>query len=317
MRTSLSFALTALLAAGLARAAPADGGPSVREEGGLRGIATPTGFRYVAIQGQNRTVLARISPQQRVAAVRFFRGNFTIAGVAYDGATSGLSADGKTLVLIGPRYGFPRARTSFLILALPGMFVREAVTLRGDFSFDAVSPDGSMLYFIQYLSRKDPTEYAVRAFDREGGRLVPEPVVDKSEPDEEMRGMPISRVTSSDGRWAYTLYDGGGGTPFVHALDTLGVDAHCIDLARLAGRNDLFTLRLRLRGGGNIAVVKGDRVVLLVDRTTFRVSRPEAGSAARDAEGAPWAPIGLGAGALLAAGALSLALLRRRRPATT
>ena len=317
MRTSLSFALTALLAAGLAGAAPAAGGPTVREDGGLRGIATPTGFRYVAIQGQNRTVLARISPQQRVAAVRFFRGNFTIAGVAYDGATSGLSADGKTLVLIGPRYGFPRARTSFLILALPGMFVREAVTLRGDFSFDAVAPDGSMLFFIQYLSRKDPTEYAVRAFDREGSRLVPEPVVDKSEPGEEMRGMPISRVTSRDGRWAYTLYDGGGGTPFVHALDTLGVEAHCIDLAGLAGRNDLFTLRLRLRSAGNVAVVDDRRPLLVLDRATLQVSKPETGSVSQSGGSTPWAPIGAGAGALIAAGALSLALLRRRRPAAT
>jgi hypothetical protein len=317
MRTSLSFALTALLAAGLAGAVPAAGGPSLREDAGLTGIGTPTGFRYVAIGERNRTVLARISPHQRVVAVRSLAGVYTIAGVAYDGTATGLSADGKTLVLIGPRYTFPRARTSFLILALPGMFVREAVTLRGDFSLDAVSPDGSMLYFIQYLSRKDPTEYAVRAFDREGGRLVPEPVVDKSEPDEDMRGMPISRVTSRDGRWAYTLYDGGGGTPFVHALDTLGVEAHCIDLAGLAGRTDLVTLRLRLRGGGNVAVAKGDRTVLLVDRTTFRASRPETGSTAKDSGDAPWAPIGLGAGALLATGALSLALLRRRRAATT
>jgi hypothetical protein len=313
-RAALLLGIAAVFAGGAASATAA-GGPSVREDGGLRGIATPTGFRYVAIQGQNRTVLARIDRQQRVAAVRFFRGNFTIAGVAYDGATSGLSADGKTLVLIGPRYGFPRARTSFLILALPGMFVRKAVTLRGDFSFDALSPDGLTLYFIQYLSRRDPTKYAVRAFDVGAGQLVRAPIVDRSEPDEEMRGMPISRVVSADGRWAYTLYDGGGGTPFVHALDTVGRDAHCIDLAGLAGRNDLFALRLTTRGG-DIAVVKGDRSLLLIDRSTFRVSRPEAGFVSKGGE-APWGPIGAGAGALLAAGALLLALLRRRRPATT
>jgi hypothetical protein len=316
MRRLTLIVVAAVLAGTLVSTARTAGGPSLGENGGLRGIATSTGFRYVAIQGQNRTVLARISPQQRVAAVRFFRGNFTIAGVAYDGATSGLSADGKTLVLVGPRYSFPRARTSFLILALPGMFVRQAVTLGGDFSFDAVSPDGSMLYFIQYLSRRDPTKYAVRAFDREGGRLVSKPVVDKSEPDEAMRGMPISRAMGRDGRWAYTLYDGGGGTPFVHALDTLGVEAHCIDLAELAGRDDLFTLRLRLRGA-NIAVVKAERPLLLVDSTTFRVSSSQTEPASADGGSTPWAPIGMAAGALLAAGALSLALVRRRRAATT
>jgi hypothetical protein len=310
---SILVVLLVVSAAALVGTARADGGPSVREDGGLRGIATPTGFRYVAIQGQNRTVLARISPQQKVAAVRFFRGNFTIAGVAYDGATSGLSADGKTLVLIGPRYSFPRPRTSFLILGLPGMFVRDAVTLRGDFGFDAISPDGSILYFIHYLSRRDPTRYAVRAFDREGGRLVPQPIVDRSEPDEEMRGMPVSRATSEDGRWAYTLYDGGGGTPFVHALDTVRLEAHCVDLEALAGRNDLYMLRIETRRD-NLAVTKGERVVLLVDRTSFQVSPPERSAAGGRA--APWTPIGVGAGGLLVAAALSLALLRRRRAAT-
>jgi hypothetical protein len=317
MRTILGFALTALLAAGLAGAAQTAGGPSLREDAGLTGIGTPTGFRYVAIGERNRTLLARISPRQRVVAARFFAGRYTIAGVAYDGSATGLSADGKTLVLVRPRFAYPRAKTDFLIVSTPGLHVRDAVTLRGDFSLDAVSPDGSMLYFIQYLSPQDPTEYAVRAFDTKGGRLVPEPVVDKSEPGEEMRGNPISRATSPDGRWAYTLYDGGGKAPFVHALDTVAVEAHCIDLAGLAGRDDLVTLPLRLRGGGSVAVVNGKRPLLVLDRATFQVSKPETGSVSQSGGSTPWGPIGAGAGALIAAGALSLTLLRRRRPAAT
>jgi hypothetical protein len=75
MRTSLGFALTALLAAGLAGAAQAAGGPSVREDAGLTGIATPTGFRYVAIGERNRTVLARASARTNaLSPFAFWRG---------------------------------------------------------------------------------------------------------------------------------------------------------------------------------------------------------------------------------------------------
>ena len=64
----------------------------------------------------------------------------------------------------------------------------------------------------------------MRAYDLVRGRLLHAPVVDPRETDEKMRGNPISRALSPDGRWAYTLYDGGGGTPFVHALDTSAPD---------------------------------------------------------------------------------------------
>jgi hypothetical protein len=167
-----------------------------------------------------------------------------------------------------------------------------------------------MLYFIQYLSRKDPTAYAVRAFDREGGRLVPEPVVDKSEPGEEMRGNPVSRVTSSDGRWAYTLYDGGGKAPFVHALDTVAVAAHCIDLDALAGRLDLPNLRLRLRNG-SLAVVSAGKRVAVIDTASFRVGETGRESSA-DGTKARWPAIGVLAG-LVAATVVSLIVRRRRR----
>ena len=60
-------------------------------------------------------------------------------------------------------------------------------------------------------------------------RLFQEPVVDPSEPDEDMSGVPVSRVSDADGRWAYTLYDSAK-HPFVHALDTERRTAVCIDL---------------------------------------------------------------------------------------
>ena len=47
---------------------------------------------------------------------RRLRGWFSIPAVAYDGSPSGLSADGRKLVLISPRKRFPRRRTTFAVV---------------------------------------------------------------------------------------------------------------------------------------------------------------------------------------------------------
>jgi hypothetical protein len=113
----------------------------------------------------------------------------------------------------------------------------------------------------------------------------------------------VTRTMSADGRWAYTLYSGSE-HPFVHALDTVGRTARCIDLDALTARDDLFQMRLQL-AGGDLKVVKDDKPLLLVDTRTFGVSapaRPAAARAARvhaDAGDPPLWPWALGAIALL------------------
>ena len=108
---------------------------------------------------------------------RRLRGWFSIPAVAYDGSPSGLSADGRTLVLISPRTRFPRRRTTFAVVDTRRLRVRRRVALRGDFSFDAISPDGRTLYLIEYSPARLP-KYAVRAYDLRAGRLLAAPVVD-------------------------------------------------------------------------------------------------------------------------------------------
>jgi len=309
-RSFLLLGITVLFAGAAASATAAGGAPILVDDAGLAGIATPAGFRYVAIGKGGLTVVARISPKQRVVATRFLPGRFTIPAIANDGTPAGLSADGKTLVLIKPRTSYPRAHTFFMILDPRSFRVHQRVILRGDFSFDAVSPDGSTLYFIQYTSPTDPTRYAVRAFDTAAGRLVREAIVDKTEPDEDMHGSPITRVTSPNGRWAYTLYDGGGSKPFVHALDTVGRQARCIDLDALAGNPNLSNLRLHLRGG-RLTVVNRAKDLLAIDTASFRVGTPGAASGGGGVD--RWIPIGgAGVAILLALGALSLFIRRRR-----
>ena len=97
---------------------------------------------------------------------------FGVPSVAFDGTTDGVSRDGKTLVLSSwtaePSRG---AVTRFAVLSAANLGLRRVVTLRGSFSFDALSPDGSTLYAIEYFSSPDSLRYRVRAVDLVSGRL--------------------------------------------------------------------------------------------------------------------------------------------------
>jgi hypothetical protein len=252
----------------------------------------------------------------KVLRSRALRARLTIPAVAYDGTPSGLSADGRTLVLIRPRLSFPQRRTRLAVLDARTLRVRRTLDLRGDFSFDAVAPDGRALYLIQYVSPNDPTRYDVRAYDVAAGRLRPGAIVDPRERDEKMRGFPVTRATSPDGRWAYTLYDGGGHAPFVHALDTASGHARCIDLDALAGRNDVFALRLRA-GAARVDVLARRRPVLAVDARTFAVGRPAAARPQRagGGHGHPWWPWLAAAGVVLGLLGFGLRRYGSMRPA--
>ena len=88
-----------------------------------------------------------------------------------------------------------------------------------------------------------------------------------------MRGNPLSRAVSADGRWAYTLYDGGGTHPFIHALDTAHATARCIDVRGLAP-TILSRLRLRMGDGGRVVqITDGAETLATLDTHTLTVSR--------------------------------------------
>jgi hypothetical protein len=315
-RRTASLGAALVVACGVAATARADGLPVLGVNAGPGGVAAAAGdVRYVTLPAVGGTVVAQVERRDGlVPRSRFLHGTFVIPVVAYDGSSGGISADGRTLVLIRPRPAFPRARTTFAILDARRLRVRTLVTLRGDFSFDAISPDGGSVYLIQYVDPTDPTRYAVRAYDIRARRLLVAPVVDPHERGEAMRGFPITRQTSPDGRWAYTLYDGSGKAPFVHALDTGGRTAVCIDMDRLAGRRDLYNLRLAVTGDGrSLTVLSRQGPVAVVDTRTFRVGGPPPPATAES--GSAWPLAGASSAAALLAAALALALRRRRRPA--
>ncbi|HKO73989.1 MAG TPA: hypothetical protein VJU01_01630 [Gaiellaceae bacterium] len=310
MRTRLFIAT--LLSLALAPLARADGLPIADASAPAVIGGDDVDGRLVAFPAKGATVVARVA--DFVLASRVLDGRYAVPVVALDHTAAGLSADGSTLVLINPRRAFPRARTSFVVLDAKSLRSRGHIVLQGDFSFDALSPDGTRMFLIHYLSRRDPTRYEVRALDLPSGKLLPTPIVDKSEPDERMAGFPITRETTADGRWAYTLYDGAGHEPFVHALDTVNGEAHCIDLEMLAGRQDLYNLRLGLGpGGSGLAVFDGAEKLTIIDTMSFESAKvvPDAVSPG-ESRSARW-PLALLAGVVLVVLVGGVLGLRRRR----
>jgi DNA-binding beta-propeller fold protein YncE len=310
MRSLICCAALLMAAVGAGNAG-ADGLPVLGVDAGGTGVVAHSGdTRYVTVPANGNTIVARVNPHGgRILASRLLRGTFTIPAVAYDGSAAGLSADGRTLVLIQPRASFPRAQTPLMVVDAQRLRTLQVVRLDGDFSFDAVSPRGSLVYLIEYTSPTDPTRYRVRAYDLAADRLLARPVVDPREPGEKMGGSPLTRATSPNGRWAYTLYDGAGKTPFVHALDTSTRSARCIDLDALIGTN-LSRMHFRLDAAAHtLTVTSGRRAMVVIDTHSFRTSSPPEPAAAFR-----WKPVaGATAAAFAAVTVLFLLLVRRRR----
>jgi hypothetical protein len=362
--TKRDLAVTALLAlVALAAVAAETATAKGVGMGAFEGVTAPgSEHRYIAISPHipgKITVVARIEREDaRLRRSWYLRGRYQVPAVAYDFSPGGLAADGRTLVLSRVNDAYTPRTTRFAVLdtqrafrwegrGRPPRFRRffDYIDLRGDFSFDAISPDGSTLYLIQrYLPPSSGgayiSNYKVRAVDLESGELLPQPIVDPEEPDERMAGLPITRVSSPDGRWAYTLYDGDDKDPFVHALDTVGRRAVCIDLPQLEGRKldgrklNAFNLRLRVDDRGRLLTVMSGpppprelptlaegrpvssptpRPLLSIDTDGFEVERPRleesgVGSAV------PWGPIAIGS--VLFAAVLIRATRRRRSGST-
>jgi hypothetical protein len=266
-----------IMVCGLALMAPAGalaaGGfvPSVLGEPGISAAGTP--FKFIALPARGNTVVERLSRAGNTVAGRTrLSGPYGVAGAAYDGSTTGLSADGATLVLAGiPTILFP-SHTHLVVLDTATLRVEQRITLRGFFTVDAISPTGRWLYLIHYWPT--PSTYEVRAYDLAARLLVAKPVVDPREPDEKMQGQPVTRTMSPDGRWAYTLYQRSD-EPFIHALDTATRTARCVDLPMLA-QADLSRPRLRLARDGTLQIEDGGTLLALMNTRTFVARGPEA-----------------------------------------
>jgi hypothetical protein len=261
------------LAAIAATSAQGDGGPGPGVVQGWDGIARGS-VRYVAFATGTNTVLEVVKRRGgRVVRYSILPGGYGIPQVAFDGTTAGLSHDGRTLVL-GDVASSPQLRktSSFAVVSVHGLRLQRIVRLRGDFTFDALSPNTRMLYLIEHVSSQDTIRYRVRAYDLGGRRLLPQVVVDKTSWESVMRGYPYKRVVTGNGRWVYTLYSGGE-HPFVHALDTRYARAVCIDLPKSWNKLDVGSMSLRLTRDARLLVRyrSGGRPLAVVDAKDQRL----------------------------------------------
>ncbi|HET7047997.1 MAG TPA: hypothetical protein VFI54_06955 [Solirubrobacteraceae bacterium] len=322
----------AILAVGVWLAWPggavAAGGPVSPVQGEGNGISVAgSSYQYVALASGRSTVVQQLKRTGPVQSSIRLPGQYGIPGVGYNGQTTGLSADGGTLVLADlPGNGTPRT-TRLIVIGAPDLTVRERIVLHGWFNVDAISPTGHFLYLIHYPS-SDISKYEVRAYDLAHHRLLAAPIVDPHDRDEAMTGFAVTRATSADGRWDYTLYIRPNDVPFIHALDTVALRAVCIDLPSV-NQDDLGNATLRLGPGGSVlSIVAQGGTQATVDTATYAVTpvakdpsvapiRPAAATHSVQSDGAgdgsvPWAVLAL---LLVAAAAFAVAAYGARRRA--
>jgi hypothetical protein len=269
-RRLLTILSTLLVAVVVAAAAAADGGPAPGVLAGGAGIAAPGGrVHYVTVPTADGTVVEAIDRHGSVLRSNWLIGGLGIPLVAGDGTPGGLTRDGKHLVLAS--YAQPTF-TQFAVLSTKSLIAVRNITLHGYWSFDALSPNGRTIYLIQYFLTTSTQRYLVRAYDVEHGRLYKHPVTARTETGK-MTGWPVTRATSAEGRWAYTLYERPNGTAFVHALDTVRRAAVCIDLPRMGRTANWSSMSVSPDGRKLLLGLLGSKgMVAAIDLRTFRVA---------------------------------------------
>jgi hypothetical protein len=256
-----AFVLAVVLAAVLVGSA-AGAGPSPGMVLGSPGVLSHDGkVRYVAMRAGIGTLVEAITTRTGMVRSRFVKGRYGLPMVAYDGSMGGLSWNGRRLVVYSPG----QLTTRFVVLDPRSLRVRSRFSLHGNLGFDALSPDGSLMYLIQL--KDQGTNYDVRVLNVNTGRLYPGALVDRREPDEKMTGIPLTRVGSDDGSWAYTLYSKQAGGSFVHALHTTAREASCIDVPHVVSDDQLGGVRMRVRSGALELRLRGKTLATIDTKT--------------------------------------------------
>lgn len=162
-------------------------------------------------------------------------GSYSTADRGY--ADSMLSGDGRWLALRAQNT--PAGSTSIALVDTQAGRLVKSIHLNGDFTLDALSPKGTVLYLLEYY-QAGTSHYNVRAFDVNANQLLQGSIVDKNDLTEKVQGSALARQVSDDGDMAYTLYiNPVTNKAFIHILwlaDTVNNSipfpaiARCLDL---------------------------------------------------------------------------------------
>ena len=303
MRTISKWTLTAALGALICCAsATGKGLDTMPARDGVAPSWSP--YRYMTMTPRHpkaegrTTTLVRINREGgEIDRWWFLRGSWVVPPIAYDLSGGGLSADGGTLVLAAYRYAYPRPdrwTSRFAIVdtrETQGYDPEEPrkdshpvqrFSLDGDFRLAAVSPDGGTVYLYHHPRAGLPSVNEVRSYDVESGRLDPLPLFDPSRQRHRIEGLPITAIADGGGRWAYTLFDGNGDTPYLQALDTKAGQVVTVGLPQIAEQPNPFLLNMQLGSGGNKIFLTSSSAVqgrpgtgplLSIDTESFAVRR--------------------------------------------
>ena len=191
------------------------------------GTLLPDRSRYWTVDPGDQTTVRGIDP-----ATGADRTSFTLDGrwsvpASYGPAPSGLSANGRWMVLVAPPHATGATMVNrFAIVDLANRRLDRVVTADGDVGFDALSDDGRNLYLVEHLA--PAPHYAVRVASFNGAGLADGVLgqIKTAEP-EVMNGLYHASVAvGSD--WFLSLYSNPGRGPFIHALNTTQLYAQCI-----------------------------------------------------------------------------------------
>jgi hypothetical protein len=243
-------------------------------QGGEGVLSNDGSLRFVAIGAGESTVVSAIKTSDGSGwRSQTVAGSFGVPMLTQRGPAGGMFRDGSTFVLQSTGYN---QATQFMLISTQDLATRDSIALKGNFAFDALSPDGSRLYLIQHRSEQDVQHYTVRAYDLSAHKLLPGRIADKTQKGWVMQGWPVSRTTSDSGRWAYTLYANPGGMPFIHALDTVKGIAHCVGIpwpATDRDQNPVFSFALSLKGTKLLVKQNDGRTYRMVNTTNWKVSK--------------------------------------------
>jgi hypothetical protein len=186
-----------------------------------------------AVPGASTTLVKELTVQPGLpGSQRTVDGAWRLPTIGDDTLPVGVSADGSTIVLVDDGAPAAAATSRFAVLARGS--ATRILELPGTLEFDALSPDGSVLYVVEHLLGPPEAHYQVRAVDLATGVMRPAVIVDKRNTGESMGGWPITQLRLDSG-FVFTLYRGAE-HPFIHVLNTAEAWAICLDLP--AGGSD-------------------------------------------------------------------------------
>lgn len=193
------------------------------------GTLLPDRSRYWTVQPGDRTTVRGIDPATGLDAVSFTIDGRWSVPAAYGPAPSGLSANGKWMVLVAPPVAVSGSGmlNRFAVVDLVQTKLDRVVNANGDLGFDAVSDDGRNLYLVEHLV--PAPHYAVRVASFNGASGLGSGILGqiKTAEPEVMNGLYHASVAVG-ADWFLSLYSNPGRGPFIHALNTTQLYAQCI-----------------------------------------------------------------------------------------